>query len=109
LTGRVGGPLVELTTSDGVSVAIRLSRWGALPPPLTTQLSKSPVIDALGGLDLSLTQPVERVLQTYAIPFAAFAAENPAFRPDRVASVRLLVDRATAGALWVAEVGLAGA
>ena len=99
---------IELTTTDGVSVSIPLSRWGALPPPLETQLSKSPVLDALAGLDLSVTQPVERVLQGYVIPVAEFAAENPAFRTDRVASLRVLVDRSAAGVLWLAEVGLSG-
>jgi Chlorophyllase enzyme len=100
-------PGVELSTSDGVSVTLPLSRWGALPPPLTVQLSKSGVIDALGGIDLSVSAPVEHVLQTYAIPFADYAAADAAFRPERVTSVRLVVDRASAGAIWLAEVGLA--
>jgi dienelactone hydrolase len=101
-------PLIELTTTDGVVVALPLARWGALPPPLTVQLSKSGLIDLLGGLPLSVDAPVEHVLQTYNIPLAQYAAENPAFRPDRVASVRLVVDRSTAGAIWLAEVGLGG-
>lgn len=100
-------PRIELTTSDGVAVALPLSRWGALPPPLTVQLSKGGLVDALGGLPLSVNAPVEHVLQSYAIPLAEYASEDPAFRPDRVTSIRVVVDRSIAGAMWLAEVGLA--
>jgi hypothetical protein len=100
-------PLVELTTTDGVSVALPLSRWGSLPPPLTTQLSKNGLLDTLGGLDLSTSSPVEHVLQSYAIPISEFALENAAFSPERVGSVRLVFDRQAAGCAWLAEVGLA--
>lgn len=104
---RVLDPRIELATADGVVVALPLSRWGALPPPLTVQLSKHAVLDALGGIDLSVTSPVEHVLQSYAIPFSEFATANPAFRADRVTSIRVIVDRSAAGAIWLAEVGLA--
>ena len=99
-------PLVELTTTDGVSVALPLSRWGALPPPLTVSLVKNDLLASISGVDLSMRSPVERVLQTYAIPFADYEAANPAFDPAKVDSVRLRIDRARPGALWIAEVGL---
>ena len=56
---------------------------GVLPrrsPPSSRRARSS---TALGGLDLSLTPPVERVLQSYAIPLAAFARRNAAFRRGR--------------------------
>ena len=96
-----------MATADGVTVALPLSRWGALPPPLTVQLSKSPLVDALGGLDLEVNAPVEHVLQRYAIRLSEFAAADPAFRVERIASFRIVFDRSSAGSAWVAEVGLA--
>ena len=100
-------PMVEVTTADAVTVALPLSQWGALPPPLTVQLSKSPLIDALGGIDLTVNASVEHVLQSYAIRLSEFATANPAFRVDRVTSFRIAFDRSSTGGAWVAEVGLA--
>lgn len=99
-------PLVELVTTDGVTVALPLSRWGALPPPLTVSLVKNDLLASVSGIDLSMRSPVERVLQTYAIPLAEYAAANPAFQPSHVDAVRLRIDRAAAGGLWIAEIGL---
>jgi hypothetical protein len=100
-------PPVELTTTDGVTVQLPLSRWGALPPPLTVDLTKDSPLTALAAIDLSVRSRVERVLQSYAIPLSDFEAADPAFRADRLATIRLRLDRSTAGALWIADVGLA--
>jgi hypothetical protein len=109
LTGESNEPLdllVELATRDGVTVALPLSRWGALPPPLETDLTKDHLVAGLSSMDLAAGAPVERVLQTYDIPLADYAAVEPAFVPARLSAIRIVVDRATSGALWVAEVGL---
>lgn len=99
-------PIVELTTIDGASVGLRLDRWGALPPPLVVDLTKSDLLTGLAGIDLSVRSPVERVLQTYVIPLAAFEAVDPEFHADRLDAIHLRIGRAGAGALWIAEVGL---
>ena len=99
-------PIVELSTTDGVTVGLPLSRWGALPPPLTVSLVKNDLLASVSGIDLSMRSPVERVLQTYAIPIAEYAAANPAFQPSHVDAFRLRVGRTTAGSLWIAEIGL---
>jgi hypothetical protein len=101
-------PIIELTTTDGVTVALPLSRWGALPPPLTVSLTKNELLRSAAGIDLSVRSPVERILQTYAIPLADAEAIDPAFRADHLSAFRLRIDRATSGGLWVAEVGLGG-
>ena len=100
-------PVVELGTTDGVTVALPLSTWAALPPPLTVDIAKEGPLTALSGVDLSVRSRVERVLQTYAIPLRDFEAVDPAFRADRLDTIRLRLDRSTAGALWIADVGLA--
>jgi hypothetical protein len=99
-------PSVELTTTDGITVALPLSRWGALPPPLEVVLVKDELLAGLGSMDVAQGAPVERVLQTYDLPFAEFAAADPRFEPAQIASMRLVIDRRVAGSLWVAEVGL---
>jgi hypothetical protein len=99
-------PLVELATTDGVTVALPLSRWGALPPPLVVTLVKSELLAGLATMDVALGAPPERVLQSYQIPLADYVAADPAFRPDRLESLRLVIDRTRGGSLWVAEVGL---
>lgn len=106
---RSGGPLdlvVELMTTDGVRVALPLSRWGALPPPLTVRLAKDGLLAGVGSMDLALDAPVERVLQSYELPLADFAAADARFDPNRLGAVRLVIDRSTAGSLWISEVGI---
>ena len=103
-------PLIVVTSADGVSVALPLSTWGALPPPLAVRLVKNEVLGTLAsvsGLDLSLRSPAEIVVQSYRIPLSAFAAADPAFVPSRLDSVTLRVPRADAGRLAVAEFAVA--
>ncbi|HET9851665.1 MAG TPA: hypothetical protein VFP56_04055, partial [Candidatus Limnocylindrales bacterium] len=96
---------VELTTADGITVSLPLSRWGALPPPLTVRLAKDDFLAGLSGMDLAQGAPVERVLQGYDIPFADFAALDSRFDPGRVVAAGLVVNRSEAGSLWLADVG----
>ena len=103
-------PLVALTTTDGVTVALPLSTWGALPPPLATRLVKNGLTAELAkvsGLDLTLRAPADVVIQGYAIPLAAFAAADPAFVPERLDAVELRIPRGAGGRLAVATFGLA--
>ena len=97
---------VELTTSDGVTVALPLSRWGAIPPPLAVRLVKDELVASLSVMDVGLGAPVELVLQSYEIPFAEYAASDPTFDPRHVTGLRLMIDRTIGGCLWITEVGL---
>ena len=54
-----------------------------------------------------MSSPVERVVQSYAIPLADFVAVDDSFDPARLASIGLRLDRASAGALYVAGLGVA--
>lgn len=100
--------LVEARTTDGVTVRLPLSRWGALPPPLEVTLVKSRELARLSSMDVALDAPAEQVLQTYAIPVADLVAADPAFRPERLEALRLVVTRTTAGVIWITEVGVSG-
>jgi hypothetical protein len=101
-------PQVVLTTTDGVAVGLPLSTWGLLPPPLPTQLGKLAELSAMPYMRLSLPIPVERVLQTYDIPLAAFAAADASFDPAALDSVELRFDRGAGdGSVYIARVGIA--
>jgi dienelactone hydrolase len=102
-------PLVELTTTDGITVSLPLSRWGALPPPLVTALVKNDFLDSIAGSSVAVQSPYEIVLQTYALPLSDFVARDPRFRPDHLDGLRLLFDRGAGGGAWIAEVGLSPA
>jgi hypothetical protein len=97
---------VEVVDGDGTTVAMSLDAFGALPPPLPVHLAKHDLLQATTTIDISLRSPVERVLQTYAIPLAAFAAVDPAFSVETLDAIRLRIDRWTAGALWIADLSL---
>jgi hypothetical protein len=97
---------VEVVDGDGTTVALPLDAFGALPPPLPVHLAKHDLLQATTTIDISLRTPVERVLQTYAIPLAAFAAVDPAFSVETLDAIRLRIDRSTAGALWIADLSL---
>ena len=104
-----GEPLnleVELVTTDGVRVSLPLAQWGALPPALPVRLAKDDLVASLSSMDLARGAPVERVLQTYELPMSDFVGAEPAFDPARLSGIRLVVNRSTAGAIWVTEVGL---
>ena len=104
-----GEPLlmeIELATTDGVRVALPIAQWGALPPALAARLAKDDLVAGLSSMDLARGAPVERVLQSYELPMSDFTGAEPAFDPARLSAVRLVVNRSTAGALWVTEVGL---
>ena len=93
-----------------MTVALPLSTWGALPPPLTTRLVKNELTAALAGvsgLDLTLRSPAETVVQSYAIPMSAFVAANPAFVPDRLDRILIRIPTGSAGDLAVAGFALA--
>jgi dienelactone hydrolase len=104
-----GEPLlleIELATTDGVRVTLPIAQWGALPPALPVRLAKDDLVASLSSMDLARGAPVERVLQTYELPLSDFAGAAPSFDPARLSAVRLVVNRSTAGVLWVTEVGL---
>ncbi|HET7182367.1 MAG TPA: hypothetical protein VFI15_09070, partial [Candidatus Limnocylindrales bacterium] len=101
-------PIIEVSTTDGVTIRLPLSHWGALPPPLAVRLVKNAVLARLSSMDLALDAPPEIVLQTYELRLTDFSAADPAFRPEHVDVLRVIVDRSTAGALWITEVGLSG-
>ena len=104
-----GEPLlleIELATTDGVRVALPIAQWGALPPALPVRLAKDDLVAGLSSMDLARGAPLERVLQTYELPVSDFVGAEPAFDPARLSAIRLVINRSTAGALWVTEVGL---
>ncbi|HEX5827168.1 MAG TPA: hypothetical protein VFY23_06585 [Candidatus Limnocylindrales bacterium] len=110
--GGAGGapdPVLEARTTDGVTVGLPLSTWGAVPPPLVARLTKDDLVESLArisGMDLSLRTPAEQVAQTWRVDLADFAAADPAFRPERLEALVLRIPRTGAGSLAVTGFGL---
>jgi hypothetical protein len=73
---------------------------------MPAHFAKHDTLMASTTIDVGLRSPVERVLQTYAIPLAVLAAGHAEFDPASLDAVAILIDRSTAGGLWIAEVAL---
>ncbi len=100
--------VVEAIAADGSTVALPLDEVGALPPPLPVRLAKHEALFATSGIDIHLASPVERVLQTYEIPFGAFEAIDPDLSASEVVGFRLRIDRVHPGSIWIGDVGVGG-
>ncbi len=90
---------VALTDADGERAQLPLHRFTTLNPPLTIRLAKLPALEAW------LLKPAELVPQTVELPLAEFVRANPLFKPAHLATLTLLFDRRTAGAVVLDEVG----
>lgn len=97
---------VELTTSEGVTVSLPLSQFGLFPPPLPVQLTKAGWIAAAKGYEIDTPTPYERLPQTFDLPLSAFAAANPAFRPEALTDIRIEFDGATPDAVMIDDLGI---
>jgi hypothetical protein len=97
---------VALTDANGVTVALPLSQFGALLPPLPSELVKADWALGAAGFNITLARPAEWVPQTYDLPFAAFIAADPAFAPGLLSRVRLSFAGPGGGDLYLDEIGL---
>ncbi|EPX57244.1 hypothetical protein D187_006998 [Cystobacter fuscus DSM 2262] len=80
-------PIVELVDALGHTAALPLSRFGALPSPLPTRLSKAEWLDDFGAAPRA-----EQLLQSYALPWSAFTARTPELELSRLSRIRLRLD-----------------
>lgn len=78
---------LELTTTDGVTVGLPLSRFRALPPPLPSRFTR------WGMLNKKRYAATEIVFQDFEIPLAAFTDAEPGFDPSQLSSIRFVFDR----------------
>jgi dienelactone hydrolase len=96
---------IELVTSDGVTASAPVSRFAAIPPPLTEKFTK---LDAMDGA--AYEKDWEPVLQTVRAPLAAFqgvdlsGAPKP-FDPAKLTVVRLKFDRTAMSVICISGIG----
>jgi len=88
-----------LQDHGGQEVRFRLSTIHQLAPPLKARYTRYDKLEKRYG-DSS-----EPVLQTIYIPFEALRRMNPAFRPQRMQSIRFRFDGARKGVIVLDEVG----
>lgn len=101
---------VELTDGDGTRVALPLSRFGVVHPPVMAHLEKSQAVSRALNADwyAKLSTPYERVLQSYQLPLAAFAGQDLAFDAGAIRAIRFLFDGAAGGKAYLDQVGFTG-
>ncbi len=93
---------VAAQSLDGVTVALPLSRFGTLLPPIKVKFTK------LDWLDSDwYSKPSEPVFQSISIPLAAFAAQDRRFDPGKLKTIRFQFDRTPERVIIVNEIGLA--
>lgn len=103
--GTPGAVAVELETAGGTTVRLPLDQFGPLQPTLPVQLTKADWVAKAPGIELTTAVPYERVDQTFDLPLAAFAAADPAFRPQELSAIRFLFDGRVDGKLMLDEIG----
>lgn len=92
---------VEVEDADGDEARARIGAYGALRRPLTTRILRRRDLE-----DDRFANLWELILQHFSIPLSDFVADNPAFDPGTLRSVRLVFDRTVAGTVVVDDVGL---
>jgi dienelactone hydrolase len=102
----VAGLTISLETAAGQTAHLPLAQFGSILPPLPAHLVKAEWLSGLSGFPAQIT-PEEIVLQSYSLPLDAFQAANPAWQPAQLQTIRFHFDGAAAGAVYLAEVGLA--
>ena len=92
---------VELETSDGVLSRLPLSHFGPIRPPLKVNIAKWKRVEKQ-----MVQKPFDVILQTYVLPFAEFAAAQPAFDARKLRVIRFIFDRSDAGEIVLDRVGI---
>jgi pimeloyl-ACP methyl ester carboxylesterase len=95
---------VELVDDAGRVVALPLSAFRPIAPPLPVRFTKLSMLDAA-----HFKQATEPLLQTYALPLASFVEQEPAFDLTRLAALRFRFDQTPTGIILLDEVGFAQA
>lgn len=97
---------VEVVDAAGHRVRLPLTRFGALHPRLPVQVMKWAWLSELMDLDRKTVRTSEDLLQTYALPLAAFAEAEAAFDAAQLAEVAVVFEADGAGGVWVDQIGL---
>lgn len=94
---------VELTSANGASVRLPLSRFRSMPVMLTARITK--FWSEVGMYE----KPSEPVLQSFVLPLSAFAEADARFDPAALTVIRLIFDRSPEGVVALDDVAIAPA
>jgi len=92
---------VQLVLEDGTAVSLPLSSFRRLPPVLTSQFTRLPLVESMFG------RSWEVCFQTCEIPLAVFREQAPAFAPERLREIRFVFDRTPEAVLMLDNIGFA--
>jgi len=101
---------VALVDGDGTTVVLPLWGFGVVPPATPVHLLKSQSVSQLlnTGFSGARSSACERVLQSYRIPFAAFAQADTSFDPTQIRAIQFFFDGTHAGQVYLDEIGFEG-
>jgi chlorophyllase-like protein len=88
---------IEIVDAAGVTARL---------PLLTVSLIQAQLESRVWKTGFLPPRPPEAAFQSVTLPLAAFQAQNPAFDPTKLATIRLVFDRTPAGVVIVNEIGL---
>jgi dienelactone hydrolase len=95
---------VTLEEAGGRTVALPLSQFGSIHPPLPARQLKGRWYAWL--MDNTYTQawPAEIVLQTYDLPLAAFQQADPAFQPGAISAIHFDLEGPAGGLIYLDQI-----
>jgi dienelactone hydrolase len=96
--------VVEVEDGDGRRASLPLDAATSLRPPLPGRVGKWTGWSERYRVTLDPAWPAEHLLQTYELPLAWFAAEQPGLDLGRLASVTLRPDGDVAGSVHLGDV-----
>lgn len=98
--------VIQLVDADGTAVRRNLGSVRPIPPAVESHHWKADWLAERYGLGSRLVGSIERVVQTFDLALADFAAADPAFDPLAIAEIAL-IPNSPEGALHVDEIGWA--
>ena len=90
---------IELSTSDGFTVNIPLSKFRNPLPLLELKSTK------LGILERAFLQSAELIPNTYVLPLSAFLEREEEFNPGRVERISFIFDQTAQGEIVLTDIG----
>jgi dienelactone hydrolase len=98
---------VTVTSRDGISVTLPLSRTTTVRPPLPSGVLRSERLNRILGAPVPIgNRPTNTVLQIHELPLALFGMGEPALVTRDVVSVELQIGTDAPGTVYLDDVGI---
>jgi dienelactone hydrolase len=92
---------IVLEDGRGTAVSLPLASFRPVPPVIKSRFTR------IGRENARFGKPYEPTLQTFELPLAEFADQNPDFDPETVRIIRFVFDRGREGVIVLDRIGFA--